>query len=108
MNLHSFIYKMIVTLITSLPSDQVREPIPDDTFHHLSGRHFILVKKAPPKAKDQCPTKRCRVCYAHRIRTKNGSAIKTIYVCKACPSEPGLHPETCFEIYHTKLNYDEV
>ena len=87
--------------------EQEREPIPDDTFHRLSGRHFIfVVKKGPPEAKDQRPKKRCRLCYSRGICTKNGSALKTIYGRKACPSEPDLHPETCFEIYHTKLNYD--
>ena len=108
LNLHSFIHEIIATLIALHPSKQECEPIPDDTFHHLSGRHFILVKKAPPEAKDQRPTKRCRVCYVRGIPTKNGSAIKTVYVCQACPSEPSLHPETCFEISHTKLSYDEV
>ena len=108
MNFHSFIHEIIATLITLRPSEQEREPIPDDTFHHSSGRHFILVKKAPPEAKDQRPTKRCRVCYARGIHTKNSSAIKTTYVCKACPCEPVLHPETCFEIYHTKLNYNKI
>ena len=95
-------------MITLRPSEQEHEPIPDYTFHRLSGRHFIPVKKSPPEAKDQHPTKWYIVCYACGVCTKNGSAIKTMYVCKACPSEYGLHPETCFEIYHTKLNYDEV
>ena len=108
MNRHSFIHEIIATLITLRPSEQKREPIHDDTFHHLSGRHFISVERNPLEAKDQRPTKRCRECYASGIRTKNGSAIKKIYVCRACPSESSLHPETCFEIYHTKLNYDEV
>ena len=79
MNLHSFIHKIIAIMITSRPSDQEHESIPDDPFHHLSGRHFILVKKAPPKEKEQHPKKRCRVCYAHGIRSKNGSAIKTLF-----------------------------
>ena len=47
---------------------------------------------------------RCTVCYACGIRTKNGSAIKTIFACKACLSEPGLHPETLRSIIQ---NYDE-
>ena len=62
MYLHSFIHKIIATLITLHPSEQEHEPTPDDTFHRLSGWHFILVKKTPHKAKEQCPTKRCRVC----------------------------------------------
>ena len=96
MNLHSFIHKIIATLITLHPSEQEHEPTLDDTFHCLSGQDFISVKKAPSKAIDQNPTKRCRLCYTRGIHTKNGFAIKTIYVCKACTSEPSLHPETCF------------
>ena len=108
MNLHSFIHEIIATLIISHSSEQEGKPISDDTFHRSSDWHFILVKKVPLKARDQGPTKRCRVCYAREIRTKNGSAIKTSHICKACPHESVLHPESCFEIYHTKLNYDKV
>ena len=50
MSFHSFIQEIITTLITSCPSEQERQPIPDDTFYCLSGRHFISVKKIPPEA----------------------------------------------------------
>jgi len=107
MNLQAFM-REIITLVTSRPSEQECERVPDDLAYRLTGRHFVSVKKALPDAKDQRPTKRCRVCYARGLRTANGTPIKTIYICKACLLEPGLHPDSCFEIYHTQLNYAEV
>ena len=34
-----------------------------------------------------------------------GGYLKTTFVCKFCPSEPGLHPGLCFEEYHTKIDF---
>lgn len=31
-------------------------------------------------------------------KKKTGGECRTVYVCKSCPSEPGLHVENCFEI----------
>ena len=63
---------------------------------------------SPSDVKNQRPCKRCRVCYARGIRTKAGRDVKTVYICKDCPSEPGLHPGLCFEVYHTKIDYVTV
>ena len=84
------------------------ENIPrDETITRLQGRHFPSLKVAKADAKCQRPTKKCRVCYAKGKRTDKGQPIKTTYVCAYCPSEPGLHPDNCFEEYHTKLDYIE-
>ena len=79
--------------------------VPIDSYARLTERHFPSVKQAAPNAKDQRPTKPCRVCHARGVRTDRGKAIKTIYVCNMCPSEPGLHPDTCFMMYHTMLDF---
>lgn len=42
---------------------------------------------------------RCVVCYKKKIRKE------TVYFCKTCPEQPTLHPEDCFEAYHTKEKY---
>ena len=34
-----------------------------------------------------------------------GGYLKTTFVCKFCPSEPGLHPGLYFEEYHTKIDF---
>ena len=66
----------------------------------LTGRHFpSLVPAGNPETKDR-PHKRCRVCYARGKRTAKGHHFKTIYVCKFCPSKPGLHPNECFQVCH--------
>ena len=37
--------------------------------------------------------------------TKQSETVKIVYVCRFCPSNPGLHPDLCFELYHTVLDY---
>ncbi|XP_065681354.1 piggyBac transposable element-derived protein 4-like [Hydra vulgaris] len=85
----------------AIPNNQIL----DDTLSRLTGRHFLSLKVASPDAKDKRPTKRCRVCYAKRKLSAKCQPLKTTYVCRFCPSEPGLHPDTCFEAYHTQVNY---
>ena len=34
-----------------------------------------------------------------------GGYLKTTFVCKFCPLEPGLHPGLCFEEYHTTIDF---
>ena len=103
-----FLHDVIIQLITQ--SNTLIDPsVPiDDTYIRLTGRHFPSVKKALPQACDQRPTKLCRVCNARNKKTVKGKPIKTIYVCSECPSERGLHPDTCFEMYHTMLDYSET
>ena len=31
------------------------------------------------------------------------SLSESNFYCKSCPSQPGLHPTTCFEKYHTEV-----
>lgn len=42
---------------------------------------------------------RCVVCSKKKLRKE------TVYYCKTCSNQPSLHPEECFEIYHTLKNF---
>lgn len=57
----------------------------------LHGRHFL--RKRDKK------WARCVVC------AKRGLRRESAFVCKTCTDEPALHPDSCFEDYHTKQNY---
>ncbi|XP_057310011.1 piggyBac transposable element-derived protein 4-like [Hydractinia symbiolongicarpus] len=81
--------------------------VPDDGRERLTGRHFPSVRVADEDAKDKRPSKNCRVCYAKTKRTDKGRPLKTVYICEKCPSQPGLHPDKCFEIYHTQEHFGE-
>lgn len=56
----------------------------------LVGRHFLAKKKKGT---------RCVVCL------KKGLRKETVYYCKTCVSMPTLHPDDCFELFHTKTTY---
>ena len=102
----TFMHDTVALLVASQPkiSHNIRN-VPDDSYYRLTGHHFPEIKKAADGSRNKRPTKPCRVCYARHIQTDKGKPLKTIYICKSCPSEPGLHIESCFKIYHTKLNY---
>ena len=57
-------------------------------------------------AVDKRSSKACHVCFAKKesILLKGGY-LKTTFVCKFCPSEPGLYPGLCFEEYHIKIDF---
>ena len=104
---HQFVHSVISSLIieeTAEPEllDPVNENVPrvNENISRLNGRHFMSQLPKPS-------IKKCRVCYAQKKRTANGHAIKTSFICKTCPSKPGLHPDTCFELFHTKQNFTE-
>ena len=91
----------LMQINVAIPNNQIL----DNTISRHTGRHFASLKVASPDAKDKQPTERCRVCYARGKLSTKCQPLKTIYICRFCPSEPGLHPDTCFEEYHTKVNY---
>ena len=104
----NFVLVVIKQLLTTLPPQpQPANIVPHDDCVRLVGRHFPAVREPadPPKKR---PTKNCRVCYAQGKRTDEGKPLKTVYICPDCPSNPGLHPESCFKLYHTRLNYELV
>ena len=79
-----------------------------DNIARLTGRNHWPVKRETPeewKAMNS-KTKRCRVCLAKGRLTRSGKHIKTTWVCKGCPGEPGLCVEKeCFELYHTQFDF---
>lgn len=100
-----FLHDTIVLVLSLTPDIP---PVLDnhDTIERLSGRHFPSVKEqegATPR-----PHKKCRVCRARGIKTPKGQPVKTVYICNFCPSKPGLHPDTCFQAYHTLLDYSKI
>ena len=74
----------------------------------LTGKHFPSSVPAENPGTNDRPHKRCRVCYAGGKRIAKGHPFKTVYVCRFCPSQPGLHPDECFRVYHTCLDYANV
>jgi len=100
----SFLHDTIALMVAGTPRIE-HHLVQYDTLARLTKRHFIAVRKPKPDAKDQRPTKECRVCAARGKRTNKGGKIKTVFICPDCPSQPGLHPEDCYKAYHTKLDY---
>ena len=101
----SFLHNVISAFFlcsTKLNRNDINLP---DTVYRLTNRHFSEQGKPVPGSVDRRPSKKCRVCYAQGKRTAKGQPIKTVYICKSCPSEPGLNIDYCFEVYHTVLDY---
>ncbi|KAL7637886.1 UNVERIFIED_CONTAM: hypothetical protein RMT77_011498 [Armadillidium vulgare] len=87
------------SIVKDLTSQIRNEPAagPSST-PRLVGYHFS--QKIPAEGKPKKKTKkRCLVCYKHGIRKD------TTYQCKTCTDHPGLCPDECFELYHTKVQY---
>ena len=103
----SFLHDTIPLMITAtpdVPQHLINEPgtgLPD----RLTGRHFPSQKVPQEGSKDPRPTRKCRIRSAKGIKMKEGRPMKTVYVCRFCPSNLGLHSDLCFELYHTVLDY---
>ena len=70
--------------------------------------HFLGKREAPDWNKMKSRTKKCRVCLGRGIKTPAGNEIKTAWICKGCPGEPGLCVDKeCFEIFHTKFDFSQ-
>lgn len=102
-----YMHDVILELLTLKPEIPNQRLLTDDNMTRLVGRHFPSLKQAGNNAANKRPTKSCRVCSAKGKRTAKGDYLKTTYVCTFCPSEPGLHPDNCFEQYHTKMDYSQ-
>ena len=75
--------------------------------HYRDWLVYIFLEKNPDKvgSKDPRATKICRVCYSCGVCTDKGKLLKTVHICQTCPSQPGLHIDNCFQVYHTVINY---
>lgn len=65
---------------------------PQTDIQRLNGKLHVMGKA--PKG-----SFRCHVCTKKKVRKE------TVYFCKTCDEKPYLHPETCFEVYHTQKVY---
>ena len=63
-----------------------------DNIAQLTGRnHWPGKRETPAEWKDvKSKVKMCRVCNAKGKKTKGGKEVKTNWICKGCPGEPGL------------------
>ena len=106
MPFQNFLKTVITSWITVEPDPQLEHIVLDETVSWLTGRHCpgLLVPK--PDAKDERPSKKCRVCYKKNIKTNHITAFKTRYICITSLLQPALHPDKCFELYHTKQDFE--
>ena len=98
-----FLFRCIKQIVTA-PKDQIAPR--NDELSRLTGRHFNVLIPCKEGAKNA--KKRCRVCYARKIKTVSGGDCRTVYHCEDCPSLPGLHTGKCFKIYHTLKDHSTL
>ena len=81
-----------------------------DSKARLTGRnHWPAKRETSAEWKDaKSRVKKCRVCTARGKKTKGGKEIKTTWINKGCPGEPGFClDKECFELYHTKFDFSQ-
>ena len=99
-----FLHDVIAMLVTLNPVIENDVPL-DPTIQRPTGRHFPQQKQPTGGNSSKRPVKPSRVCYARHIRTSKGGKVNAVHLCPSCSFEPVLHPDVCFEAYHTKLDY---
>ncbi|XP_077545885.1 uncharacterized protein LOC144158704 isoform X4 [Haemaphysalis longicornis] len=62
----------------------------------LNGRSHFIYKLPGGSSKD------CAVCSNRKTK---GGRRETVFFCKTCSNNPGLHPGECFKRFHTELKY---
>ena len=96
-------------LLFNAPRLESRRPVMDN-IARLIGRNHWPGKRETPKGwiDSKSRVKMCRVCNARGRKTGGGKEIKTTWICKGCPGEPGLCVDKdCFELYHTKFDFSQ-
>lgn len=68
----------------------------------LTERHFPSF--VPPTPKKEAPTRYCAVCCSKRDNKGKRKRKESRYMCNTC--NVGLCAAPCFEIYHTKENFE--
>ena len=107
-----FLHDVGSDMLMKLPKlNETQGPKKLDNLSRLTGRNHFPIKRhyEGTGAKKTAKVKQCRVCYARGLRTAKCWPVETTWACKGCPSLPGLCAETsCFEDYHTKVDYSSV
>lgn len=104
MDFLGFSHSIILKMLSLKVAKNLRIPA-GDNMNRLVGKHFPSQRKVEGVEKRSNKIKQCRVCYARGLRTLNGKPIVTVWICKDCDGELGLHVE---EAYHTKADYSVV
>ena len=107
---NAFLYYLLdvyTHLFCSTPRLELRRPAIDNIARLTGRNHWPGKRETPAEWKDvNSEVKMCRVCNAKGKKTKGGKEVKTTWICKGCPGEPGLCVDKeCFEEYHTKLDF---
>ena len=97
-----------VLLLAVTPDIPIQIVGNDDTLQRLSERHLPSVQQQAQGTTSARPHKKCCVCAARGNKTAKGQPMKTIYICNCSPSKPRLHPDKCFEAYHSMLDYSKT
>jgi hypothetical protein len=71
-----------------LQEDKQSRPSSSPHDERLNGKPHFMDRKE----KGSLP---CVICKVNKLRKE------TIYYCKTCSKRPFLHPDNCFELYHT-------
>ena len=92
--------ELIKQLIQKAPVISQAPKVPEvggSALFRLTARHFpsLITKRGPGKPDN--PQRTCVVCSVGRLRKHSR------YECTSC--DVGLHPQPCFEIYHTEEDY---
>ncbi|XP_046676103.1 protein bric-a-brac 1-like isoform X1 [Homalodisca vitripennis] len=75
--------------IANLPNSRTRGLLAqEEPGERYDGKPHFLLKRGKRG-------RRCLVCLEKKIRKE------TVYFCKTCTKKPSLHPDICFELYHT-------
>src|SRR6218665_3537729 len=92
----TFHRKMIEQLVVNVRATELHRgrPSSTDKITWLNGKLHIIAHI--DKDKD------CAVCSG---RKTPGCRRRTNFHCNSCPRQPGLHPDTCFEKYHTQVDF---
>ena len=125
-----FFWLMETTIVNSYV---IYHEVAEDPCSHLAYCRRVLeilatrcVSSAPPRPCAGRPSKRPRLEEAPERLNQNlhvmgkreqlrdcivcstqvvGGRHRTVYCCNTCPGDLTLHPDTCFEKYHTRFNY---
>ena len=102
-----FLLDVCTHLLFNSPRLISRRPVIDNIARLTGRNHWPGKRETPEGWKDsKSKVKMCRVCNAKGRKTRRGKEIKTTWICKGCPGEPGLCADKdCFEIYHTKFDF---